>query len=79
VPENIRAFEDLLEQWEPPEDPSEVCPPPGYSPVADESLRDEIPDETFADWFQSGDSPTKDPLPKDLFREMVRGAKAGVT
>ncbi|MDQ0923973.1 hypothetical protein QF038_002481 [Pseudarthrobacter sp. W1I19] len=89
VPESILAFDDLLDLWEPPDDPSELWPPssdpsekwppPCYSPAADEDLRDEIPEETFADWFLSGGSPPKDPIPEDLFPEMAREANAGVT
>ncbi|WP_255470825.1 HNH endonuclease signature motif containing protein [Pseudarthrobacter sp. B4EP4b] len=67
VPESIRAFDDLLDQWEPPDDPagvpipredlSEVSPPPEEPPFPHELFQDEIPEETFADWFLSGDSP----------------------
>ncbi|WP_285314475.1 DUF222 domain-containing protein, partial [Pseudarthrobacter sp. fls2-241-R2A-168] len=72
VPESIRAFDDLLDQWEPPddlagvpiprEDLSEVSPPPEEPPFPHELFQDEIPEETFADWFLSGDSPPNDPL-----------------
>ncbi|WP_142059859.1 HNH endonuclease signature motif containing protein [Pseudarthrobacter sp. B4EP4b] len=87
VPESIRAFDDLLDLWEPPDDPSDLCPPsgdplekwppPDYSAAA-ESWRNEIPEETFADWFLSADT-TKDPIPEDLFPETVRESSAGVT
>jgi hypothetical protein len=66
VPESIRAFDDLLDQWDPSDAPSELSPPPGCSPAADESLQEEIPEETFADWFLSAD--TKDPVPPLLTR-----------
>jgi hypothetical protein len=79
VPESIREFDDLLELWLPPHDPSELWSPAHYSPVADEPLQNEIPEETFADWFLSGDSPRKGPIPHDLSGETVREANAGVT
>ncbi|WP_091422282.1 HNH endonuclease signature motif containing protein [Arthrobacter sp. OV608] len=87
VPESIRAFDALLDRWEPPDDPSDLCPPsrdplekwppPDYSAAA-ESWRNEIPEETFADWFLSADT-TKDPIPEDFFPEMAHDANAGVT
>jgi hypothetical protein len=88
VPESIRAFDDLLDLWEPPDDPSgvstqpddlsEVCPPPDEPPFPHELFQDEIPEETFADWFLSADT-TGDPILEDLFPEMVRESSAGVT
>jgi hypothetical protein len=79
VPENIRAFDDLLELWEPPGDLSEGWRPPDDLPFPDNLFQEEVPDDTLADWFLPGYSPPKDPLPEDLFREMVREANAAVT
>ncbi|WP_307613423.1 HNH endonuclease signature motif containing protein [Pseudarthrobacter sp. W1I19] len=73
VPESIREFDELLQLWElpddlsgvptPPEDLSEACPPPVEPPFPHELFQDDIPEETFADWFLSQDKPPKDPLP----------------
>ncbi|MDQ0692482.1 HNH endonuclease signature motif containing protein [Arthrobacter sp. W4I7] len=79
VPESIRAFDDLLELWEPPDDLSEVWLPPDDSPFPADLFQDDIPEDTLADGFLPGYSPPKDPLPEDLFREMVREANTGVT
>jgi hypothetical protein len=89
VPENIRAFEDLLELWPSPDDPSELSLPPGdvpdgWAPQDDSSLQDlfpydEVPEDTFADWFLSGYRQPKDPLPEELWREAPFDANAGIT
>ncbi|WP_050054605.1 HNH endonuclease signature motif containing protein [Pseudarthrobacter siccitolerans] len=67
VPESIRAFDDLLQRWEPlddlpgvpapPDNLSQICPPPHEPPFPHELFQDEIPEETFADWFLSRDNP----------------------
>ena len=89
VPESIRAFGDLLDQWDPtedlsgvptpPDDLSEVCPPPDEPAFPKELFQDEIPEETFADWFLSRDNPPNDPIPEERFRNTMRKANAGVT
>ncbi|WP_455836911.1 DUF222 domain-containing protein [Pseudarthrobacter siccitolerans] len=89
VPESNRAFDDLLDLWEPtedlsgvptpPDDLSHICPPPDEPPFPHELCQDEIPEETFADWFLSGDSPPDDPLPEELLPDTMRKANVGVT
>jgi hypothetical protein len=89
VPESIRAFDDLLDQWEPtedlsgvptpPDDLSQICPPPDEPPFPHELFQDEIPEETFADWFLSRDNAPNDPLPEQLLWDTMRKANAGVT
>ncbi|WP_142044682.1 HNH endonuclease signature motif containing protein [Arthrobacter sp. SLBN-100] len=89
VPESIRAFDDLLELWEPPDDPSQLWPPPddvpdGWAPPDDSSLQDlfphdDVPEDTFAGCFLPGYRPPKDPLPEELWREIPFDANAGVT
>jgi hypothetical protein len=77
VPESIRAFDDLLELWRPSDDPSVLLPPPDDLPFHNESPPDELPEDTFADWFLPGYRLPKDPLPEELWLEMVREANAG--
>ncbi|MDQ0675770.1 hypothetical protein QFZ36_003331 [Pseudarthrobacter siccitolerans] len=89
VPESIRAFDDLLELWPSPDDPSELSlphgdVPDGWAPADDSSLQDlfphdEVPEDTFADWFVPGYRQPEDPLPEELWREAPFDANAGIT
>ena len=78
VPAKLELPEDLSEGWPPPAELSQVWPPPDDLPAETPFWHEELPEDTYADWFLPGRRLPKDPLPEEVWWAMSCEASAAL-
>ncbi|MCQ6271706.1 HNH endonuclease [Pseudarthrobacter sp. R1] len=78
VPAKLEVPDDLSGDRPPPVVLSQVWPPPDDLPPESLFWHEDLPEDTFADWFLPGHRLPKDPLPEEVWWAMACEASAAL-
>ncbi|MGF9649865.1 DUF222 domain-containing protein [Pseudarthrobacter oxydans] len=78
VSAKLEVPDDLSDGWPAPAELSQVWPPPDDLPPESLFWHEELPEDTFADWFLPGHRLPKDPLREEVWWAMACEASTGV-